>query len=471
MSTIFLSYAHKDNATPASSGIGWVNHFDECLSLELDGRGLKDVRLWRDKRDFHPMGVVNDTLLEAVKSSELFLAILSPVYPQQEYCRFELSAFVNEKKQASVEEADKLILVILKRPLPAGDFPPEIRGLGYLQFFDIDRITSAEVHFFQGYGSFVAQKYWDMIQKAGSMIQQRLVELKKTGPRTSEPASNGIAIYLAEPGSDQRDMHWNLRTELESHGYRVVPAEPWPSDEKTATQHLRDAVAQAAFSIHLIGDDPGNAAESTLSSLSTLQLDLAAERASVEPNFRRLIWIPDDLPATAQPELVASLMFGARFIPLKDEVVEKDFAKFKQVVRDELPRHGVKVAQSSRIYLICDKADEEEALALRPSLVKAGFEVECPEHDADGSVPQHERERCLRICDSVLIFWGKGNEAGVLKTLAELEDAVNGIRKSKPFSIRYLFLGDPPHPRKSTFASRLVDQITRDPGVFSLRFG
>ena len=36
-------------------GSGWVSFFDNSLRIELDERGMVDVKVWRDKRDFNTM--------------------------------------------------------------------------------------------------------------------------------------------------------------------------------------------------------------------------------------------------------------------------------------------------------------------------------------------------------------------------------------------------------------------------------
>src|SRR3954454_9487079 len=97
MRTIFLSYAHDDNRAPEGGGRkGWVNFFDESLNIELTER-VVDAKLWRDKRDFDPMGVVNDTLKSATSTSDLLLAVLSPRYVEQKYTNWELNSFVESK--------------------------------------------------------------------------------------------------------------------------------------------------------------------------------------------------------------------------------------------------------------------------------------------------------------------------------------------------------------------------------------
>ena len=197
-----------------------------------------------------------------------------------------------------------------------------------------------------------------------------------------------------------------MRKELEAQGCRVVPGEPWPNDAAAAEQHLRDALASARLSIHLLGATPGSDA-SGLTGLARLQLDLAARRGADDPAFRRLIWLPDRLVSAdaAQTQLIESLERGEG-LRAQDELVRAGAEGFKEIVRDELTRLAGTAAKPSRVYLICDAVDEAEALALQPRLVEAGFEVELPEFGPGGTVPAEEHARCLTGCETVLLVLG-----------------------------------------------------------------
>ncbi|MGH2397283.1 MAG: toll/interleukin-1 receptor domain-containing protein [bacterium] len=468
MRTVFLSYAHADNLAPEGEDRkGWVNYFDSNLRIELSERGV-DVRLWRDKRDFDPMGVVNDTLKATVGASELFVAVLSPRYVLQTYCIFELDAFVKKVTQAGGADATKSILLVLKRPLPDEQYPPAIRGMGYVPFFELDRATNEDTPFYDGFGRFIAQKYWESIRKVGGLIKRHLaepetheqgldLEKKETVPRA--------IVYLSACASDLSDEHWSVRKELESQSCRIVPSDPWPKDAEAARQHLRDALQAADFSVHMLGATSGSDAASGLIGLAKLQLDLAAERTAQDPTFRRLIWLLSGLQPSedSQKELIKSLEAGNGLLP-QDELVQSGLENFKEVVRDELASHDDKTSEPIRLYLVCEAPDEADALTLRPLLVDGGFEVELPEFGPDGAVPREDHERCLLSCDVILFYWGRGTEGQIRRRFNEIDGAVSGLRQGKPYTTRALYLAPPATPRKTTFASHLVDVLVRDTG-------
>ena len=471
MPTVFLSYAHDDNRVPDGlKGSGWVSFFDNSLRIELDERGMIDVKIWRDKRDFNTMDLVVNTLDAGVTSSDVFLPVVSPLYVKKQYTMFELDGFVKHKS-GSGSDARRNILMVLKRPVPEEQYPQAIRGIGYIPFFEIDREKGQDEPYFKGYASTApSDKYWDAIREVAKNLQQFFAEMADRAAaqqrQQAATATRGATVYLAHPSNDLSDACWSFRKELEAQGCEVVPREPWPDNPAAAEQHLRDALARAQLSIHLLGATPGSDS-SGLSNLARLQLDLAAQRGAADAAFRRLIWLPDRLSGAdaAQTALIASLERGEG-LRAQDELVRAGAEGFKDVVRDELTRLAGAAARPSRVYLICDAVDEAEALPLRPRLVEAGFEVELPEFGPGGTVPADEHQRCLAGCETVLLFWGQINEARIRARLEEIDGAIVALRQGARYAARGLYLAPPPSARKANFASNYIDVILRDPGEF-----
>ena len=472
MPTVFLSYAHDDNRVPDGlKGSGWVSFFDNSLRIELDERGMVDVKVWRDKRDFNTMDVVTNTLDAGVTSSDVFLPVVSPLYLKKQYTIFELEGFVKHKSGAG-SDARRNILMVLKRPVPEDQYPQAIRGMGYIPFFEIDREKGQDEPYFKGYASTApSDKYWDAIREVAKNLQQFFAELAdheaaKRRQQAAAAATTGATVYLAHPSNDLSDACWSFRKELEAQGCRVVPTEPWPNDPAAAEKHLRDALASARLSIHLLGATAGSDT-SGLTGLAKLQLDLAAQRGADDPAFRRLIWLPDRLENAdaAQTQLIESLEKGEG-LRAQDEFVRSGAEGFKEIVRDELTRLAGTAAKPSRVYLICDAVDEAEALALRPRLVEAGFEVELPEFGPGGAVPAEDHKRCLTGCETVLLFWGQITESRIRARLEEIDGAVATLRQGARFAGRGLYLAPPPSARKANFASNYIDVMLRDPGEF-----
>jgi hypothetical protein len=327
MPTVFLSYASEANAAPGDKeSQGWVSFFDRCLKIEL-GR-LRDVSLWRDARDFNQLGDVADKLRAAVKDAKLFLVVLSSQYKDKDYTRLELTEFFDTR--AETEVATDLILPVLPRPLDPAEYPPPLHGLKYIEFFEVDSETKAVIPFYDGFGRTISEKYWKSIRQVGDFIEKWL---------KGQPKATKATVYLAEPGRDQISNHWSIYNELESQKCEITPGEPWPPNADTARDHLGAALKKAKFSVHLLGSTSTNARRSGLAGLTTMQIDIAAERLKQEASFRRLIWIPSNLkePDPEQANLIKSLDDGTRLTE-RDELVRGGLEAFKEIIRDELSR-------------------------------------------------------------------------------------------------------------------------------------
>lgn len=80
-------------------------------------------------------------------------------------------------------------------------------------------------------------------------------------------------------------------------------------------------------------------------------------------------------------------------------------------------------ARQVSIYLLCDKADREEILALKLSLERLGFEVRRPPVEGTTRERDDDHQRCLVECDSVIVVWGKVREPWVRKKLSDVQQA------------------------------------------------
>jgi TIR domain len=330
MPLVFLSYASEDDGRPDDEvSRGWVTAFDEALRLEL--RRLKDVKLWRDKRDFALPGAVRDRLSDEIKTADYLLPVLSTDYGLKEYTRFELAEFFQAIDARQLDPGD-FIIPLMPRPLAEDQFPPPLSGLKWVSFFETDPVTDQIVPFFEGFGREISKKYWAAVRDVVTLIEQRI----RLQQRQEKPSAT---VYLAQPGNDQINNHWSVANELESKKCRVFPKNPWPVSTPETRSYLSKALDEAQFSIHLLGATPGRERRSGLGELSAVQLDLAAERQKRDDAFRRLIWIPADLKPTdpTQQKLIESLDDGSR-LTARDELVRGGLEAFKGIINDELAR-------------------------------------------------------------------------------------------------------------------------------------
>jgi len=326
VSLVFLSYASEDDLTPNGTPGGWVTIIDKALQFEL--RRLRNVKLWRDRRDFNLPGPVRDRLSDVIKQADFLLPVMSHDYNAKSYTVFEVAQFLGALATKNRHALD-YIIPLLPRPFAETDFLDELSGLRWVQFFEPSDATSY-TPFVEADGK-QSEKFWGAVRQVVKLIEEQIRETPPEPPKAT--------VYLARPADEQIDFRLSVSNELDSKQCRITPRPPWPVSQADARTFLSTSLAQSQFSIHLLGATAGREQRSGLGGLSTLQLDLAAERQKQDGKFRRLIWVQPDIKPSdpEQQELIASLENGKRLTAL-DEFVRGGIEEFKEVIHDELAR-------------------------------------------------------------------------------------------------------------------------------------
>jgi hypothetical protein len=335
MTVIFLSYASESNSKPGdATSRGWVTAVDQALSQKL--RRLRDVKLWRDVRDFDVPGSIREGLSQAIENADFLLPVLSTDYNIKEYTQYELGKFF-EVVDAKTRELHRgaaaptdFIIPLIPEPLPPEEFLAPLADAKHVQFFGPDE-TGQMVPFFRGFGLKVSVEFYDKIDEIVRLIEWRI--------KAEEKAK--ATVYLANTPTDQIKNYLSVNNELKSRKCSVNPKPQWPVNVPDARTFLSQALVDSQFSVHMLGATPGRELRSGLTEISSLQLDLAAERQKRDSKFRRLIWLPPDLTPTdpAQKALIDSLDNGSRLTD-RDEFVRDGIEVFKEVIIEELERTG-----------------------------------------------------------------------------------------------------------------------------------
>jgi hypothetical protein len=191
---IFVSYAHLDNARPQGFQMGWVDRLYDALSIEVPTHGVT-VQLWRDRRDLEPESYFDETILSAVSRSDIFLAILSPAYPQRAFCLKELTHFLTPLEPTAPNDRGRRVLKVVKRPIADQEvsaiLPVEIRGTGEFRFYSEDRQTRNVLLFIRPNGDIASEEFWDAREQLAEAIVRTVKQVELQSP--------DVAVYLAEP--------------------------------------------------------------------------------------------------------------------------------------------------------------------------------------------------------------------------------------------------------------------------------
>src|SRR5262249_14457779 len=152
---------------------------------------------------------------------------------------------------------------------------------GY-RFFVTD--ATGEVREFYYRGAWDKEAYLDVIKKMALWIKERFVE----APAADEVAATGPVVYLAAATDELRDARKRIATDLQGAGYVVYPSDGLPDTLTHADAAIREALAKAVISVHLIGDSAGSKPDGSDEGIVPLQLRIARELSRVP----RVLWVP-----------------------------------------------------------------------------------------------------------------------------------------------------------------------------------
>jgi hypothetical protein len=295
----------------------------------------------------------------------------------------------------------------------------------------------------------------------------------------SHGATNGSQkfVYLAETTSDLTGERELVRDELRQRGYGVFPEEKLPAAELQQIEAtVRDTLARCVLSVHLIGKRYGSTPEDNPRSLVCIQEDLAAQRNAADPNFARLVWMPQGLMTPPleitderQKQFVTGLQnrvgAGAELLQtsiedLKTRIVEKLNPPAKPAAAARLTRSKLK-----QVYLICENRDRALVRPIKEYLFKQNIEVITWLDDEAGHTLMDYHHKNLRECDAALVYFGNGDEPWVRKNLEDLEKAF-GYGREDDWTASAVYVGAPPNDQKEDFLTHLVPYVIRNYNSF-----
>jgi hypothetical protein len=244
---------------------------------------------------------------------------------------------------------------------------------------------------------------------------------------------------------------------------------------------VREELARASLSIHLIGRNYGLIPEGARESLVVIQNELAIERGQQGP-FSRLVWLPPDFSSEEEKQLqfVDRLQTDVR-IQAGADILQTPLEDFKSVVLDRLrppPAPPAPEAQAApaaaparagsepqedglrRIYVIYDQRDGDAPQAVEDFLFGEGYEVIVPVFEGDEADVRREHEESLSVCDAVLLYYGTANELWLRRKLREIQKAA-ALGRKKPITSKAILVAPPGSATKQrlrTHEALVIDQ-------------
>jgi hypothetical protein len=481
---IFLSYAHDDDLvlSPAPDELGFVSFLDQQLRLKLRDLGVRQAKVWRDRRRIGQGDQFADVIDDGLSQAELLVVVMSPNWMQRPYCRKEFETFLELRKAAGITNPASRMLVVGKGNVDRSARPPELQGQEGFLFYsrdDEDDINAVTPFFNRGKCN---DRFYAELDDLAGGLQKRVTQIlsgAQAAQVTQQAAPivtpNGRTVFLAKPASDMKPAYVRLVTELQGKGFTVAPdpSADVPSDNSAAT-FLNDALSKAEVFVHLVGDSGGFAPEG-LDNIVKLQLGLArakapqAEGSPGQKLTRRIVWAPKILdqggnapagPAVERDPLKALERFDQQIATDKiDGAILSKFVEYLfQYLTETAPKPVMTAAPGNKLdlYLSYHSADEDYAGAIAQALLESSVKPRIPVADSDADSRRYNSD-LLAKCDAVTLCWGNASEVWVRSEADRLSDWQALGRKGQ-FAFRGLVAGPPPASHKKKNALSLIFQ-------------
>lgn len=451
---VFISYTHKDNEKLSDERQGWVDYFHDALTRRVKQVAGRAVEIWRDPK-LAGNDLLTPTIEAGLRDAKLFIAVLSPGYLKSDWCAKELRLFRDSavaKGGLHVDNSSRIFYVtktpiaIEHRPGTVELDPSELIGYTFYRLnerghpHEFDPRHQDDRQDFLGVVNDLACELCKMLDKVDGAQPGRPHE------HASVAAPSGVTVYLAETSFDLAPERERLRRELEQFGHAVLPERPLQLSADYPEQ-VKENLAKARLSVHLIGKSYGVIPEGNDRSAIEIQYELAGAEAAARSEFIRLPWMPADLDV-ADPRL--------QRVHDDPRLLIASLETLKTVIADLLaPRRPAiekPVTDHSRwLYILTDPHDAATAKRCADWLFdQTGYNVLEPLEGCDERELREDNEESLKSCDAVLVYYGEANEFWLRTKLRDLQKAF-GYGRQRPFLAKAVFLADPERPDKERF--------------------
>jgi hypothetical protein len=442
---LFISYSHLDNRPWGAGQRQWVTELHHELETRLAMLVGRDIHVWRDDK-IGGADVLDERIKKEVRSSRLFLCVMTPRYLQSEWCQREMELFLGEPGNVSDERWP--FFKVIKTPIALLEQPNSVQRFLGFEFF---REVSGRVHEFfpnRDENSVESREFW---QKVDDLAQEMKTFLEPVAPRPRTKV-----VYLAEATADVRMARDGIRRELGQRGYHVVPDRSLPFNAEELLLAIKTDLETATLTVHPVGGRYGFIPENETRSVVELQIDFALKNNG---HAQHLIWIsPEtapDVDARQQDFLqrlrrVYTEQQGTELLerkPLEDlktRLVEK--LEPRLTVAPAIPQSGL------RVYLVCDDGDWTAVKTIESMLRAAGCSVHLPLVEGTAAERRRDHKEMLNLCDAVLIYYGSARPAWLREKERDLWKAP-GWGRTRPFAARAVCVGPPVSPDKQSYDS------------------
>ena len=467
---IFISYAHYDNES-AFGDDGWITAFHRALQVRVKQLLGKEARIWRDP-DLTGNDVFPEKLSERIKKAATLVCVLSPRYLESDWCQRELREFTETGKKLIVDGTTKArVFKVVKTQVPLERLPRPVQPLLGYEFFKTDPETNRVRELDVSIDPETKKEYWARLDDLAHDIKELLEKTRES--REAGADGDKGTVYLAETTLDQRDSRDSVRRDLLRHGYSVLPDRALPLAAGELEELVREQVARASLSIHLIGASFGVVPEGTSESMISIQNEVAADRAA-SGGLQRLVWIAPSMEVAdeRQRAFIDALRDDQRTY-VNSDLLEVPLEDLKTQIHHRLePAEAAAeppkaTGETAQVYLICDQRDLEGdgVGAIYEHLFSSGLEVVLPTFDGDEAQVRQDHTTNLTSNDAFLFYYGAGSDSWIRNQMRELEKS-RGYPDKRPEMANAIYVAGPPSPQKKLFRTHLTTIVIREQDGF-----
>lgn len=451
---LFISYAHIDNQPLKQDLSGWISRFHASLEALLSMRMGKQVNIWRDDQ-LHGNDQFAEQIVNQFSNTAALISVLSPRYLNSDWCAREVKAFCEHADQSGglLIKHKARIFKVLKSPVESEDPLPSIMQelLGY-EFYRIEDGVPVEMDEF--YGQQYEQDFNRMLNKLAFEIAVLLNELNEESDSDAGTLAqhlNKPTIYLAECSFELKKYREVLDAELRRLGYTVLPDKQLPRTEANYLTAVDELLSQCQLSIHLVGSKYGVVPDGPSDkSTANLQNDVAAEH-SQSHGLRRVVWIQEGIASEQmrQQNFIESLqtsptaqrgaeLIVGRFEELRSaaeaaiSLIERERAQV-QSIDTNTDTESTQEALEHALYFVCTEQDRKATVAFRKQCKANGFHVSLPAFKGDAAEVRAINQHQLANADTILIFYGTGDEAWKRSIDSEIRKLPGYRSNTRPF--------------------------------------
>jgi hypothetical protein len=464
---VFISYAHLDNEGGANPG--WITRFHNTLDGFLSQRLGHKAQIWRDER-LRGNDIFGEEIVAQLPETAVMLSVVSPRYVESDWCLREAATFCEVAQRPpglTINRKSRVFKIVKMPPDSEAPLPAPMRDTLTFNFYvhskdgKVDSGDQADpVYELDGcFSDELAKKFNVEVVRLASDICTMLRMLENAGAAQAVAAQRP-RVYLAECSYDRRADREALRSELEMHGYPVLPDLALPQDETECRKEVGRLLERCALAVHLVGRALGAVPDGpSEKSVAVIQNELAVERAR-NAALRRVVSLPTGTQSSEpkQQEFIdamhnnADVQFGA-------DLITADLESVKAAVREALAQiEAPPVApgpaaeadatnEKPMLYVIYDESDLQATGDLR-DVLENHFKVLKPAFGGTAEEVRQANVERLTRCDAVLIYYGSGTDMWMDSVSSEVDKAA-ALRPGRPLLAVFNWLAGPPTDDKN----------------------